>query len=83
MIENRIKDYRVDRGMSQSELARLVNVRRETICNLDQGKYNPSLSLAWNIAQVFDAAIEDVFTVIIPQEIAEKIIHTGGKESGN
>lgn len=72
MIENRIKDYRNVLGMSQSELARLVNVRRETICNLEQGRYNPSLSLAWNIAQVFDASIEDIFTVKIVPEATEK-----------
>ena len=37
--------------------------RRETIGNLEKGKYNPSLVLAWNIAKVFEAAIEDIFTV--------------------
>lgn len=63
MIENRIKDYRYDRGMTQTELAKLVGVRRETIYNLENGKYNPSLSLAWKIADVFGATIEDVFTV--------------------
>ena len=60
MIENRIKDYRSDRGMTQTELAKLVGVRRETIYNLENGKYNPSLSLAWKIAEVFEASIEDV-----------------------
>lgn len=39
MIENRIKDYRSDRGMTQTELAKLVGVRRETIYNLENGKY--------------------------------------------
>ena len=65
MIENRIKDYRSDRGMTQTELAKLVGVRRETIYNLENGKYNPSLSLAWKIAEVFEASIEDVFTCIV------------------
>lgn len=83
MIENRIKDYRSDRGMSQSELAHLVNVRRETICNLEQGRYNPSLSLAWSIAQVFGASIEDIFTVKIAPDIAKTLTHTGGKVNGN
>ncbi|HJB58105.1 MAG TPA: helix-turn-helix transcriptional regulator [Candidatus Faecalibacterium faecipullorum] len=63
MIRNRMKEYRARTGMKQEELAALVGVRRETIGNLENGKYNPSLVLAWKIAKVFGAAIEDVFTV--------------------
>lgn len=63
MIKNRIKEYRARCNMKQEELAALVGVRRETIGNLEKGRYNPSLVLAWNIAKVFGAAIEDVFTV--------------------
>ena len=58
-----MKEYRARTGMKQEELAALVGVRRETIGNLENGKYNPSLVLAWKIAKVFGAAIEDVFTV--------------------
>ena len=47
----------------QEELAKLVGVRRETIGNLEKGRYNPSLVLAWNIAKVFGVPIEEVFTV--------------------
>ena len=50
-------------GLKQEELAKLVGVRRETISNLEKGRYNPSLILAWNIAKVFGVAIEEVFTV--------------------
>ena len=63
MIKNRIKEYRAKYNMKQEELARRVGVRRETIGNLEKGRYNPSLVLAWKIAKIFDAAIEDVFTV--------------------
>ena len=63
MIHNRIKEYRAEYDMKQEELAKLVGVRRETIGNLEKGRYNPSLVLAWKIAKVFDAAIEDIFTV--------------------
>lgn len=63
MTENRIKEYRGNRGMTQAELAKLVGVRRETIYNLENGRYNPSLSLAWKIAQVFNASIEDIQSV--------------------
>ena len=63
MITNRMKEYRAKYDMKQEDLARLVGVRRETIGNLEKGKYNPSLVLAWRIAKVFQTAIEDVFTV--------------------
>ncbi len=63
MIRNKIREYRARDGLSQEELANRVGVRRETIGNLEKGRYNPSLVLAWNIAKVFHASIEDVFTV--------------------
>ena len=63
MITNRIKEHRARLNLKQEELARLVGVRRETIGNLEKGKYNPSLVLAWNIAKVFGLPIEEVFTV--------------------
>ncbi len=63
MIKNRIKEYRAKNNMKQEELAGKVGVRRETIGNLEKGKYNPSLVLAWNIAKVFGVSIEEIFTV--------------------
>ena len=63
MITNRIKEHRARLNLKQEELAKLVGVRRETIGNLEKGKYNPSLVLAWNIAKVFGVSIEEVFTV--------------------
>ncbi|WP_440895469.1 helix-turn-helix transcriptional regulator [Amphibacillus sp. Q70] len=63
MIKNRIKEYRAKYNMKQGELANKVGVRRETIGNLEKGKYNPSLVLAWNIAKVFEVNIEEIFTV--------------------
>ena len=63
MIRNRIKEYRAKFDMKQEELAAKVGVRRETISNLEKGKYNPSLVLAWNIAKVYDEPIEKIFTV--------------------
>ena len=63
MITNRIKEHRARLNLKQEELAKLVGVRRETIGNLEKGKYNPSLVLAWNIAKVFGVSIEEIFTV--------------------
>lgn len=63
MIKNHIKEYRAKYDMKQEDLANMVGVRRETIGNLEKGKYNPSLVLAWNIAKAFGVPIEEVFTV--------------------
>ena len=58
-----MKEHRARLNLKQEDLAALVGVRRETIGNLEKGRYNPSLVLAWNIARVFGVPIEDVFTV--------------------
>ena len=50
------------RGLKQSDLAEMVGVRRETIVNLERGKYNPSLKLAMDIAKVFHVTVEDLFS---------------------
>lgn len=63
MIRNRIREYRARYNMKQEELAARVGVRRETIGNLEKGRYNPSLVLAWRIAAVFSVPIEEIFTV--------------------
>lgn len=57
----RVKEYRVRKKLTQEELAELVKVRRETIVFLEQGKYVPSLKLAYDVSQVLDAAIEEIF----------------------
>lgn len=56
-----IKQLRARDNLSQEELAEKVGVRRETIGNLENGKYNPSLKLAYDIAQVFGQPIESIF----------------------
>jgi putative transcriptional regulator len=60
-MNNRIKEFRAKFDLTQEELARKVNVRRETIVFLEKNKYNPSLKLAYDIAKVFSASIEDIF----------------------
>ncbi|NQV14588.1 helix-turn-helix transcriptional regulator [bacterium] len=57
----RIKELRARDGFTQQQLADKVGVRRETIVFLEKGKYNPSLNLAYLIAQVFKMSIEEVF----------------------
>ena len=57
----RVKEYREKAGLKQNELAELVNIRRETIVNLENGRYNPSLKLAMDIAKVFQVSVEELF----------------------
>jgi putative transcriptional regulator len=52
---------RARNGLTQLELARKVEVRRETIVFLEKGKYNPSLKLAYDISRVFNLKIEELF----------------------
>ena len=60
-MTSRIKELRARDNLTQMDLARKVGVRRETIVFLEKGKYNPSLKLAYDIAQVFGMKIEEVF----------------------
>ena len=60
-MKTKIKELRASRGMTQADLAKTVEVRRETIVFLEKGKYNPSLQLAHKIAKTFGLAIEEVF----------------------
>jgi len=60
-MKTRVKEYRARYGLTQEKLAEMVGVRRETIIFLEQGKYNPSLKLAHNVAQALKAAIDEIF----------------------
>ena len=60
-MKTRIKEYRAKHGLTQEKLADMVGVRRETIIFLEQGKYNPSLKLAHNVARALQATIDEIF----------------------
>jgi putative transcriptional regulator len=60
-LQTRIQEFRKLRKITQSELADAVNVTRQTIISLENGKYKASLVLAHKIAQFFGIAIEDIF----------------------
>lgn len=60
-MNNRIKEFRARYNLTQEDLAKKVNVRRETIVFLEKNKYNPSLKLAHDIAVVLDSKIEEIF----------------------
>lgn len=60
-LSTKLKEYREAKGLKQADLAELFGVRRETIVNLEKGKYNPSLKLAMDIAKVFHTTVEELF----------------------
>ncbi|MGL5642131.1 MAG: helix-turn-helix transcriptional regulator [Paraclostridium sp.] len=64
ILKTSIKEHREKIVMKQNELAKLVGVRRETIVHLENGKYNPSLKLAMDIAKIFDTTVESLFEFI-------------------
>ena len=61
-LKTRMYEFRKTMNLQQAELAELVGVRRETIGKLENGKYNPSLKLAMDIAKVFGTTVEEVFS---------------------
>ena len=60
-MKNRIEALRRERGIRQEELAKKLGVSRQTISSLENGRYNPSILLAHNVAVFFGLKIEDVF----------------------
>ncbi len=60
-MKNAIRTLRAQKGWSQAELAERVGVSRNSINSIENGRFDPSLTLAFDIARVFELAIEDVF----------------------
>tara|TARA_R100001143_G_C3355749_1_gene132209 strand:+ start:2229 stop:2420 length:192 start_codon:yes stop_codon:yes gene_type:complete len=60
-VKNRLKELRSEKKLSQENLASLVNVSRQTIISIEKGKYSPSLPLAFQLAEVLQVQIEDIF----------------------
>ncbi|MCI6331191.1 MAG: helix-turn-helix transcriptional regulator [Lachnospiraceae bacterium] len=60
-MNNRIEEIRNAKGIKQEELSKMLGVSRQTISSLENGRYNPSIILAFKIAKLFDMAIEEIF----------------------
>lgn len=60
-MKNKIEKFRKAKNITQAELADVLEVSRQTISSLENGRYNPTILLAFKIANFFDAAIEEVF----------------------
>lgn len=60
-MKNRLEEVRKAKGITQEELAAILEVSRQTIGSLENGRYNPSILLAFKIARYFQMTIEDIF----------------------
>ena len=60
-MENRVEQLRKVRGLNQEDFARAIRVSRQTVSSIENGKYNPSLELAFTISDVFGLSIEEIF----------------------
>ncbi|QDK34231.1 MULTISPECIES: helix-turn-helix transcriptional regulator [Sphingomonadaceae] len=60
-MKNHLKDLRARRGWSQQDLAERLDVSRQSVNAIETGRYDPSLPLAFRIAEIFDMRIEDIF----------------------
>lgn len=60
-MKNKIAELRKERSMTQMDLAKAVQVSRQTIISLENGKYNPSIILAYKLAKIFETTIEGLF----------------------
>ena len=60
-MKNRIEEIRKARGMNQEELTKALGVSRQTISSLENGRYNPSVELAYKLSKYFGMTIEEVF----------------------
>ncbi|WP_315110158.1 helix-turn-helix transcriptional regulator [Clostridium intestinale] len=60
-MKNRLEEIRKKRGIKQEDLATILEVSRQTIGSLENGRYNPSIILAFKIAKYFNMSIEEIF----------------------
>jgi putative transcriptional regulator len=63
-MKNLVRELRTERGLSQGQLATAVDVSRQTINSIEQGRYMPSLSLALALARFFERTVEEVFDAV-------------------
>lgn len=63
-IQSQLKEFRLQKHLTQEDLAQSLGVSRQTIIALEQGRYEPSLSLALRIAVYFQTPIESIFSLI-------------------
>lgn len=78
-MDNHLRSLRAERGWTQAELARVLDVSRQTVNALETGRYDPSLPLAFTIAEVFGTTIEAVF---VPERRPERAVTGQARSDG-
>lgn len=71
-MKNRLEEIRKQKGIRQEDLAEALEVSRQTIGSLENGRYNPSINLAFKIARYFGMRLEDIFIYEEEQNIEKK-----------
>lgn len=71
-VKNRIEEIRKERGIRQDDFAKYMGVSRQTVSSLENGRYNPSITLAYKIAKYFGMTIEEVF-VFEEEDLADSV----------
>ena len=71
-MKNRVKELRTAAGMTQQQLAEAVHVSARTIISLEKGQYNPSLLLAYRIAELFGVTVEDLYCLKENRELEDR-----------
>lgn len=74
-MQNRLRVLRAERRWSQAHLADLIGVSRQTVNAIETGRYDPSLSVAFRLAAVFDSSIEDVFDPTVVDQRSSRRSH--------
>lgn len=85
-MENRVEELRKALGLNQEDFARAIRVSRQTVSSIENGKYNPSLELAFVISDFFGKSIEEIFlhkTLKRPEQQEEKETEGGELEEGS
>ncbi len=62
-VHNRIREFRLARGLTQEDLARMAGVSRQSVISIERGRYVPSLPLALRLARIFACSADELFTL--------------------
>ena len=72
LLKNRVKEFRTDANMTQQQLADTVKVSSRTIISLERGQYNPSIMLAYRVAEIFNTTIEELYCLAFNKDQEDK-----------
>jgi len=70
-MRNRVRELRLEGGLTQEEVADRVGVSRQTIISIESGRYNPSILLAFKLARLFSESVEDLFLLAEQSDLEE------------